>query len=111
MIHGLLWLCCSEIEARKAGAKGRVIVDDPRKYPAKENLGPLSKYTSALPICCGCYQCPICSAYAACHDTTTSGQTTPCALHAMLHHLQCLDAQLCTEFCVATPYHVATSLA
>eukprot|EP00877_Chromochloris_zofingiensis_P014840 jgi/Chrzof1/960/Cz01g34360.t1 len=37
-----------EIEARKAGAKGRVIVDDPRKYPAKENLGPLTGATGGF---------------------------------------------------------------
>jgi hypothetical protein len=34
---------CSELELRKSGAKGRVIADDPKKYPAKDDLGPLSE--------------------------------------------------------------------
>ncbi|KXZ56378.1 hypothetical protein GPECTOR_1g335 [Gonium pectorale] len=31
-----------ELELRKSGAKGRVVVDDPRKYPGKEDIGPLA---------------------------------------------------------------------
>ncbi|KAF8067268.1 hypothetical protein HT031_002315 [Scenedesmus sp. PABB004] len=30
-----------ELDKRKAGAPGRVILDDPAKYPAKDDLGPL----------------------------------------------------------------------
>lgn len=33
----------SELELRKSGAKGRVIVDDPKKYPGKEDIGPMSE--------------------------------------------------------------------
>lgn len=29
----------NELELRKSGAKGRVVVDDPRKYPNKEDIG------------------------------------------------------------------------
>ncbi|KAG2499153.1 hypothetical protein HYH03_002735 [Edaphochlamys debaryana] len=31
-----------ELELRKSGVKGRIVVDDPRKYPNKEDIGPLS---------------------------------------------------------------------
>ncbi|GFR41404.1 hypothetical protein Agub_g2084 [Astrephomene gubernaculifera] len=31
-----------EIDLRKSGAKGRVLVDDPRKYPGKEDIGLLA---------------------------------------------------------------------
>jgi hypothetical protein len=34
---------CSEIEKRKAGGPGRFILDDPKKYPAKEDLAFLSE--------------------------------------------------------------------
>jgi hypothetical protein len=30
---------CSELEVRKAGAPGRFILDDPKKYPAKDDIG------------------------------------------------------------------------
>lgn len=29
----------SELEARKAGVPGRFILDDPAKYPAKDDIG------------------------------------------------------------------------
>ncbi|GLC35937.1 hypothetical protein PLESTB_000521200 [Pleodorina starrii] len=31
-----------ELELRKSGAKGRVVIDDPRKYPGKDDIGPLA---------------------------------------------------------------------
>lgn len=31
----------SEIELQKAGAQGAFVIDDARKYPGKENVGPL----------------------------------------------------------------------
>lgn len=31
-----------ELELRKSGAKGRVVVDDPTKYPGKDDIGPLA---------------------------------------------------------------------
>ncbi len=34
---------CSELELRKSGAKGRVVVDDPTKYPGKDDIGPLGE--------------------------------------------------------------------
>jgi hypothetical protein len=33
--------CCSELELQKTGVQGAYIIDDARKYPAKENVGPL----------------------------------------------------------------------
>lgn len=35
---------CSELELRKSGAKGRVVVDDPTKYPGKDDIGPLGEF-------------------------------------------------------------------
>ncbi|GLI68817.1 hypothetical protein VaNZ11_013320 [Volvox africanus] len=31
-----------ELDLRKSGAKGRVVIDDPRKYPGKDDIGPLA---------------------------------------------------------------------
>jgi hypothetical protein len=32
-------VCCSELEKRKAGEPGRFILDNPAKYPGKDDLG------------------------------------------------------------------------
>mmetsp|Transcript_9321 Transcript_9321/g.19904 ORF Transcript_9321/g.19904 Transcript_9321/m.19904 type:complete len:243 (-) Transcript_9321:851-1579(-) len=37
-----------ELDLRKAGAKGRVIYDDPQKYPGKEDVGPLPGATGGF---------------------------------------------------------------
>ena len=50
-----------EVAKRKAGGQGSFIVDDDRKYPQKESLGPLSARQSPFPVrlpclmtsCCG----------------------------------------------------------
>lgn len=39
---------CSELELRKSGATGRVVIDAPEKYPAKEDIGILCKCCNDL---------------------------------------------------------------
>jgi hypothetical protein len=41
--------CCSELEVRKAGAPGRFILDDPKKYPAKDDIGIFREWSTR---CC-----------------------------------------------------------
>ena len=47
-------VCCahhvhhSELELRKSGATGRVVIDAPEKYPAKEDIGILCKCCNDL---------------------------------------------------------------
>jgi hypothetical protein len=37
--HPPVHLPCSELEKRKSGAPGRFVLDDPVKYPAKDDIG------------------------------------------------------------------------
>ncbi len=39
-------------DSKKPGEAGRYIQDDPRKYPAKENMGPLSEFHATLQKLC-----------------------------------------------------------
>jgi hypothetical protein len=41
----------SELAVRKAGAPGRFVLDDPRKYPAKEDLGFLCECVFRCVLC------------------------------------------------------------
>jgi hypothetical protein len=44
----LLPSACSELEVRKAGAPGRFILDDPKKYPAKDDIGIFREWQISL---------------------------------------------------------------
>jgi hypothetical protein len=39
---------CSELEVRKSGAPGRFVLDDPTKYPGKEDVG---IFRECRPLC------------------------------------------------------------
>lgn len=39
---------CSELEKRKAGEPGRFVLDDPTKYPAKDDIGFFGEHTTPL---------------------------------------------------------------